>query len=160
MGKRIIRADGISEFESQLARVDWLSGCGRRRRDDRFVQIVPEWGPTIQRSGAPAAAGTPAACTREHHPDAWALALRLANTNAKRLRVVPLVEIIVANWPRNSKGAEITNERAVAARTAARLAATIAASSATQKAAGARLPLHGARGFRADHCHHHRGGYR
>ena len=28
-GKRIIRVGSIGEFESQLARVDWLSGCGR-----------------------------------------------------------------------------------------------------------------------------------
>jgi uncharacterized protein YcaQ len=37
-------------------------------------------------------------------PDAWALALRLANGDAKRLRVVSPVEIIVANRSRDSKG--------------------------------------------------------
>jgi hypothetical protein len=57
------------------------------------------------------------------------------------------------------KEAEITNERTATAGTA-RLAATIAASSATQKAAGARLPLYGAGGCRADHRRHHRGSNR
>jgi hypothetical protein len=36
-------------------------------------------------------------------PDAWALALRLADGDAKRLRVVSTVAIIIANNPRRKR---------------------------------------------------------
>ena len=68
---RVAQRPDISDLGSQPSEARACGLCVSRqhvrRRDDRFVQIAPEWGRQFSAAARPPPQRTPAACTRERH---------------------------------------------------------------------------------------------